>query len=46
MRAPSFFALFALLTLLGGWAGAAGACEKHLNGHHNSSDSQSEASKR
>jgi hypothetical protein len=42
MRARSLVSLVALLTLLGGWTGAAGACEKHLKGHQNSSDSQAE----
>jgi len=46
MRGRSLLSLIALLTLLGGWAGAAGACEKHLKGHQNSSDSQAEASGR
>lgn len=46
MRPRFLLASLALATLLAGWSGAAGACEKHLNGHQNSSDSQSEASQR
>lgn len=46
MRARPFLSLLALITLLAGWAGAAGACEKHLQGHQNGSDTQSEASNR
>jgi hypothetical protein len=45
MRAR-LFSLLALLTLVAGWTGAAGACEKHLQGHQNSSETQGEVSDR
>jgi hypothetical protein len=46
MRARPLLSLLALLTLVAGWSGAAGACEKHLQGHQNSSDTQGEVSGR
>ncbi|MFZ9754067.1 MAG: hypothetical protein ACO3B3_11015 [Cyanobium sp.] len=46
MPARSLLSLFALLSLVAGWAGSAGACEKHLQGHQNSSATQGEVSDR
>jgi hypothetical protein len=45
MIARSLVSFLALCTLVAGWAGAADACEKHLQGHQNSSDTQGEVSK-
>jgi hypothetical protein len=46
MPARSLLSLFALLSLMAGLAGSAGACEKHLQGHQNSSATQGEVSDR
>ncbi len=46
MRARPLLSLIALVSLVFGWAGSAGACEKHLQGHQNSSATQGEVSDR
>ena len=46
MRSRPLLSLLAVCTLLVGWAGSAGACEKHLQGHQSSSDTQQEAGSR
>ena len=46
MRVRPFLTVLAAFTLLAGWVGSAGACEKHLQGHQSSSDTQGEASGR
>lgn len=46
MRTRPLLPLLAVITLLAGWMGSAGACEKHLQGHQTSSDTQREASNR
>ncbi len=46
MSVRPLLSLLALLSLVAGWAGSAGACEKHLQGHQNSSATQGEVSDR
>jgi hypothetical protein len=46
MRVRSLLSVVAFLAVLAGWAGAATACEKHLDGHQQSSQTQGEVSGR